>query len=128
MPFFEKYKLRARVFDQFHKLKHIYEPPVENRENPVFYCMYDDTHIYTLNHDLNRLNQKQDDQVDEFRVYASNDYYIDDERKPSKHYMIEDIDDIIKVVKELVDITEDTSEEDYIENKKVDTEKKKREI
>ena len=121
LPFFVKYKLRARVFDQFHKLKHSYDPPVLNMENPVFYCMYDDTHVYTLNHDLKSLNQKQDDQVDEFRVYASNDYYIDEKRKPTKHLMIEDIDEILKIMREVLDIAEDTSEED-------DTEKKKRYI
>ena len=30
-------------------------------------------------------------------VYTSNEYYIDEERKPAKHFMIDSIGDIIKV-------------------------------
>jgi hypothetical protein len=60
-------------------------------------------HIYTLNHDLKRLEQKQDDDDDEFVLYASSDYRVkkeDEEDKPIHYRMINNIDDIIRIRRE----------------------------
>jgi hypothetical protein len=60
-------------------------------------------HIYTLNHDLKRLEQKQDDD-DEFVLYASSDYIVkkeDEEEKPIHYRMINNIDDIIRIRREM---------------------------
>ena len=46
-------------------------------------------HIYTLNHDLNSLGHKQEDD-DEFVLYASSDYRVkkeDEEDKPIHYRM-----------------------------------------
>ena len=60
LPFFVKYKLRLRVFDVFYKPIFKYDPLVENSNNKPMYVLADGDHIYTLNHDLKRLEQKQE--------------------------------------------------------------------
>ena len=126
-PFFVKYKLRARIFDQYHKLRHRYGPPHIQTHNKVFYAMYDDDHVYTLNHDLNRLSKTLEENNDEFVVYTSNEYYINEERKPAKHFMIETVDDILKVINVIKEApaTQTPSEE---EKPKDDEEQEKKEI
>ena len=64
LPFFVKYKLMLRVFDVFYKLIFKYDPPVWNSNNPPMYELADGDHVYTLNHDLKRLEQKQEDKGD----------------------------------------------------------------
>ena len=103
LPFFVKYDIKARIFDQYMKLKHYYDPPKENHHNYAFYAMYDDDHVYTLNHNLNKLNQHLDSDEDNksYIVSCSNDYYINEDRTASKYKMIESIDDIVKIAKEV---------------------------
>ena len=60
LPFSVKYKLMLRVFDVFYKLIFKYDPLVENSNNKPMYVLADGDHVYTLNHDLKRLEQKQD--------------------------------------------------------------------
>lgn len=72
--FFQKYKLRLRVFDLFYKMIFKYEPESFNEHNKPLYCMTDGDHIYTLNHDLKSLQQKQDDNTEEFIVYTTPDF------------------------------------------------------
>ena len=55
-PFFEKYRLQARVYDIFNKLIYKYEPQIRNHNNKVLRCLLKDDHIYTLNYDTNRLD------------------------------------------------------------------------
>jgi len=57
VPFFEKHRLQLRVFDKFYKLVFRYDPPNRNHNNKTMYCLQADNHIYTLNHDLDRLAQ-----------------------------------------------------------------------
>ena len=65
------------------------------------YCMQADGHIYTLNHNLKRLEQNQDDMDDnELELYASADYTINEESKPREAKMIDHIDDIVEIARE----------------------------
>ena len=121
--FFIKYKLQARIFDQYHKLRHRYDPPIIQKHHKVFYAMYDDDHVYTLNHNLNQLSRTLEDNKDGFVVYSSSEFYIDENKKPVKHFMINSIDDIVKVarmVKEAKEEEEPKEGEDEDENKKKD--------
>jgi hypothetical protein len=60
LPFFEKHRLQLRVFDKFCKMTFKYDPANRNHHNKPMYCMMTDGHIYTLNHDVKRLEQNQD--------------------------------------------------------------------
>ena len=102
LPFFVQYKLRLRVYNQFYHLVLKYDPPVENRNNPPMYCMQADNHIYTLKHNLNRLEAKQgDEEEDEITLKISADYHINDESEPSDYKMTSTIDDILKIHKSI---------------------------
>ena len=121
LPFFQKYKLKLRVFDQFHKLIFRYDPEVANFNHKPMYCMTDGDHIYVLNHDLDRLAQKLDgEEDDEFKVYASPDYRVNEEKTAAKYHMIEDADDILQILREFED--EEASELIYLVHKYDDLE------
>jgi hypothetical protein len=49
LPFFEKYKLKLRVFDIFYNCIYKYDPEVPNFNNRPFYCVAEGDHIYILN-------------------------------------------------------------------------------
>jgi hypothetical protein len=101
LPFFQQYKLKLRVFDVFYKLIYRYDPVVPNFNNKPFYCLTDGNHIYTLNHNLERLAQKQDEETSEYQVYASPDFRTrDKEEMHPDHRMIEHINDIINILRE----------------------------
>jgi hypothetical protein len=116
LPFFQKYKLRLRVFDLFYKMIFKYEPESFNEHNKPLYCMTDGDHIYTLNHDLKSLQQKQDDNTDEFLVYTTPYFKTDEDKTPIKHHMIESVDDLVKIAKMIQE--QDTEEDDDDKNKR----------
>ena len=55
LPFFEKFKLKLRVYDVFYNLIHKYDPEVPNFNHRPFYRVTYGDHIYTLNKDLGNL-------------------------------------------------------------------------
>ena len=59
-----------------------------------------DGHIYTLNHDVKRLEQKQDEQ-DTYTPTVGEMYYINEEAKPRPAKMITNIDDILQVIRNM---------------------------
>jgi hypothetical protein len=93
-----------------------YEPDTFNEHNKPLYCMTDGDHIYTLNHDLKTLHQKQDDDTNEFTVYTTPDFKTDEDKTPIKHHMIESIDDLLKIAKMIKE--QDTEEEEDEREKK----------
>ena len=108
LPFFERYKLKLRVYDVFYQLIFKYDPDVENRTNPAMYCVCDGNHIYLINKDINELAQKAS--AEDFTVSASSNFNIIDKAKePSQHYCIESIDDIVKIITDLPDAKDETT-------------------
>ena len=97
LPFFVKYRLQLRVFDSFYKLIYQYDPPIRNHHNKVLYCMMKDDHIYTLNHNINKLNQRL--------ANNSTDNNNSDEPSVEDDY-IEDILDFVKPTKTIYIIFE----------------------
>ena len=104
-PFFIKCRLKLRVYNKFFKLVDRHDPPSDSCNNRATYCMQGDGHIYTLNHHLKRLEQHQDDMDDaELELYASADYTINEESKPREAKMIDHIDDIIQIAREVAEL------------------------
>ena len=60
-----------------------------------------DGHIYTLNHDIKRIEQKQDeeDEKDTYSPKVGDTYYINEEAKPRQAKMISNVDDILDVIR-----------------------------
>jgi hypothetical protein len=102
LPFFEKFRLQVRVFDQFYKLVFKYDPPIRNPHNKVLYCLMDSNHIYTLNYNIKRLEQVQDVIELDYAISPSTDYRVKDEEeeKHKYHKMISSPNDFIKILKE----------------------------
>ena len=96
--FFKKYNLQLRVFDIFYKLIFKYDPEHHNHNNKPMYCMKKGNHVYTLNHDIKRLQQKygNDDLV---VVKASSNYQINENKKLHEYKMIESVEDLIEIFK-----------------------------
>ena len=112
LPFFVQFRLQLRVFDKFYKLVHKYDPPNRNHHNKTMYCMVTDGHVYTLNHQQTRLRQleggevkaKEEDGGDDDddlgkKLQVGENYLIreDAEAKPAR--MIDNIDDILRILK-----------------------------
>jgi hypothetical protein len=99
-PFFVKHRLQLRVFDQFYHEAFKYDPPVRNHHNKAMYCMMANGHIYTLNHNIKRLEQKQDSECEEIKpLTTSTDYMVKEDAKPIEAKMIDTIDDIVTIAK-----------------------------
>jgi hypothetical protein len=99
MPFFQKYKLKLRVFDIFYNLIYKYDPEVPNFNHRPFYCVTDGDHIYTLNRDLDSLAQKTPE--DDYKVLASPNFHIPDKAtEPSNHRIMEHIDELLEILRE----------------------------
>jgi hypothetical protein len=75
----------------------------------VLYCLAKNNHIYTLNYNIKSLEQTRND-IDEeeeddeqaMTVRASSDYRIVEDRNTEYCRMIQNIDDILEVIKEEV--------------------------
>ena len=84
LPLFpQKHNLQLRVFDVYGTCIFKYDPPVRNHHNKIAYCMVKGDHVYTLNHDLKSLQQKQDDDV-KVIVKSSSDYRINEDKKTNR--------------------------------------------
>jgi len=100
LPFFVRYKLKLRVFNIFYQRIFTYDPPVENFNNKPMYVLADGDHIYTLNHDLKRLQQTQSEDTDEaYVVQASVDYKLRTDNHIADFKMIKHIDDILDIIR-----------------------------
>jgi hypothetical protein len=101
LPFFQKYDLQLRVYDDFMNPILIYNPRKISHHNKVLYCMVKGNHVYTLNSNLSVLAQKQQQEKDKINIYASSSYYIRKDDTVAHYKMIEGIDDIVKIIREL---------------------------
>jgi len=101
MPFFVKYKLKLRVFDKFCKVVCKYDPPVINKTNKAMFIMMTDKHIYTLNHDIKKLEQRDDERSETYTPSVSDNYYIKDEIEDIPYKMINNIEDFRQNNREL---------------------------
>ena len=93
---FNAFNIQVRIFNFVNELVYKYEPARRNHHIKTFYAMVKNNHIYTLNHDLNSIQQKQMDTTMP-KVKASTDYYLNEREEPPQFKMIENLDDIMKI-------------------------------
>ena len=92
---FIEFNIQARIFNYFNKLIYQCDPPVRNHNIKCFYAMVENKHIFTLNHNIKTLQQKQS--YEKPTVKASADYYINEREEPLSCKMISSINDIMKI-------------------------------
>ena len=98
-PFFEKHRLQLRVYDKFYKMVFKYDPPNRNHNDKTMYCMMTDGHIYTLNFDLDKIAQKdQDAEVDDLKRKVGDSFKTKEDVEPRQAKMINDVDDVLEVI------------------------------
>jgi hypothetical protein len=102
VPFFEKYKLKLRVYDRFYQTIDGYDPPVANFNNRPMHCLVDGDARTRSYHDLQepRAQGAADGRGEEHKLTVGTDYKVK-EREPVKHRMITHVDDILGVLKEV---------------------------
>lgn len=77
LPFFEKFKLCLKVFDEIGRLIFKYIPDSPNKNEKRCYVKLKGNHIYTLNNNLEKLRLKDDDDGEKLCLYEpSPNYYI----------------------------------------------------
>ena len=114
IPVFMKYRMRVRIIDQLGKIIYSYSPEMFDRNIRAFYAMVKNNHIYTLNNNIKRLEQKQNTD-DAFVVKARPDYHISDREKPSNCKMFSTIDDIFEMVKATIANRTDKQENNFLD-------------
>ena len=97
---FQKHRLQLKVYDKFYKMVFNYDPPKISHHNKVMYCLMTDGHVYTLNHDLPRLAQLDEDD-EGIKPTVNDSYYIKEDSEARKAKMINNIDDIIQVIRDM---------------------------
>lgn len=97
-PFFEKYRLQLRVFDEYMRLLFKYDHDSPSHHHKVLYCMVKGDHVYTLNNNLKELQQKAGE--DKMIVKASDNYFIKEEQPLTVFKMIDGVDDIVQIIRE----------------------------
>ena len=59
IPVFMKDRMRVRIIDQLGKIIYTYSPEMLDRNIRALFAMVKNNHIYTLNNNIKRLEQRQ---------------------------------------------------------------------
>ena len=99
LPFFKKFGIQLRVYDYIGNLIAQHEPETRSHHYKAMYCFIKGNHIYNMNLDLKSLQQKQDKNVD-LALKVSSNYNVSDKTEAHEYKMIDNINDIMKILKE----------------------------
>ena len=91
---FKQFGIPVRLYDCNSNLIYKYTPENFARHVIFFYGLIKNSHIYVLNHNLNSLNRKQEQQN---TMTISNNYHISQREEPVMYDMITSIDDLLKL-------------------------------
>ena len=93
---FKQFKIQVRIFNFVNELIYNYDPEKRNHHIKTFFARVKNNHIYPLNHDLSKIQQKQ--LVSKLpTIKAHTDYYIYEREEPPQYKMIKCIDGILKI-------------------------------
>ena len=104
LPFFEKFKLILKVFNELGNLIYQYIPERPNKSEKRCYVQIKNDHVYTINNNIELLKLKNvcESKEDEIIINPpSSNYNTNKKEEIIKAYMIENINDIIKIIKDI---------------------------
>ena len=94
---FKKFNIKARLYDIDSNLIYKHDPVDYNSMRIItFNGLVKNSHIYTLNHNLNSLKRKEAPE-NNYSVKCHQHYYINDRKEAMKYTMINDINDILQL-------------------------------
>ena len=92
---FKKFNIKARLYDIDSNIFYKHDPVNFNSRRIItFNELTKNSHIYTLNHNLNSLKKKEEPE-NNYSVKMHNHYYINDRKEALKYTMINDIHEIL---------------------------------
>ena len=94
---FKKFNIKARLYDIDSNLIYKHDPVDYNSMRIItFNGLVKNSHIYTLNHNLNSLKRKEAPE-NNYSVKCHQHYYINDRKEAMKYTMINDITDVLQL-------------------------------
>ena len=94
---FKKFNIKARLYDIDSNLIYKHDPENFNSRRVItFNGLVKNSHIYTLNHNLNSLKRKEAPE-NNYSVKCHQHYYINDRKEAMKYTMIDDINDLLEL-------------------------------
>ena len=94
---FKKFNIKARLYDIDSNLIYKHDPENFNSRRVItFNGLVKNSHIYTLNHNLNSLKRKEAPE-NNYSVKCHQHYYINDKKEAMKYTMIDDINDLLQL-------------------------------
>ena len=94
---FKKFNIKARLYDIDSNLIYKHDPENFNSRRVItFNGLVKNSHIYTLNHNLNSLKRKEAPE-NNYSVKCHQHYYINDRKEAMKYTMIDDINDLLQL-------------------------------
>ena len=104
IPFFERYRIPLKVLDTLYSCKYRYDPPVKDKHYPVMYVFCKGDHVYACNLQVASNGKK----IEEEKVKHEKDMYIsnnfktyekEDEDLEPVHFMINNINDLVDILR-----------------------------
>ena len=94
---FKKFNIKARLYDIDSNLIYKHDPENFNSRRVItFNGLVKNSHIYTLNHNLNSLKRREVPE-NNYSVKCHQHYYINDRKEAMKYTMIDDINDLLQL-------------------------------
>ena len=94
---FKDFNIKARLYDIDSNLIYKHDPVDFNSRRVItFNGLVKNSHIYTLNHNLNSLKRKEAPE-NNYSVKCHQHYYINDRKEAMKYTMIDDINDLLQL-------------------------------
>lgn len=103
VKFFKLFKISIYLFDIHLNVKEYYNPSSRNNNigSAVIYVMQHDKHIYRLNHNLKRLEQKLEFHIDRLQQICkvpNNKYFLKKKDEEIKSILIQNADDVFEIM------------------------------
>ena len=97
---FKEYNIKARLYDVDGNVIFKHDPEeYKSMRIPTFNGLIKNNHIYTINNNLTSL-KAQTNEVKDFNLKISSNYYINNREAPIQYKMIKKIDDIVQLREE----------------------------
>ena len=97
-PVFKEFKLTVRLYNYLGQKIYSYDPELKNKNIPALFGLIKGNHIYTMNDNIMSVSRRNIEE--DMKIVASTDFKLNSKDKPVKYDFFNDIDDVMKIVKD----------------------------